>query len=112
MFFLDNCGGLGPIVNLISKVVGIAFILIGVVLVVLIIIDLFKAVVASDEKEVKAAQKAAIRRAIYCVLMFFVTILVSVVFNLVGDTIGSEKVPNWKACWEDPLCEKEACVNE
>jgi len=103
MYFLDNCGGLGPIVDLIKRVLGIAFILIGVVLVVLIIIDLFKAVVASDEKEVKGYQKAAIRRVIYCILIFFVVTLVTVVFKLLGESIGNDKVPDWLSCWNDPL---------
>ena len=52
MYFLDNCGGLGTLVNLIKNVLGLVFIILAVVLVVLIIIDLAKAVIASEEKEV------------------------------------------------------------
>ena len=37
---IDNCEDLGPIVELVKRVLGIAFIMIGVVLVVLIIIDI------------------------------------------------------------------------
>lgn len=106
MYFLDNCGGLGTLVNLVKNVLGLVFIILAVVLIVLIIIDLAKAVIASEEKEVKGYQKAVIRRIIYTVLMFFVVTIVTVVFNLLGDSIGDENVPNWLDCWNDPLAEK------
>ena len=102
-----NCQGLGQIVQLIRNVLNIAFILLAIVLVVLIIIDLFKAVVASEEKEVKGYQKAAIRRVIYTIAIFFVVSIVTLVFNLVGDTSGTD-VPNWLSCWTNPVitCEE------
>ena len=109
MYFLDNCGGLGPIIDLVKRILTVAFILIGVVLVVLIIIDLAKAMMASEEKEVKGYQKAAIRRVIYFVIMFFVVTLVTVVTNLLGDSTGVNKndATNWSKCWKDPLCKED-----
>ena len=100
----DNCGGLGPIIDLIKRVLSIAFILIGVVLVVLIIIDIAKSIIASEEKEVKGYQKAAIRRVIYFVVMFFVVTLVTLVTNLLGDTAGINDgdAKGWAKCWSDP----------
>lgn len=102
MSFLDNCGGLGDIVALIKDVLGIAFILIGVVLIVLIIIDIAKSIIASEEKEVKGYQKAAIRRAIYFVVIFFVVTIVSVVFNMVGKYSNEAAGINWLDCWNNP----------
>ena len=113
MFFLDNCKGLGNIVALIKAALNIALILIGVALVVLVIIDIAKAIIASEEKEVKGYQKAAIRRVIYFVVIFFVVTVVSVIFNLVGDYGDKEMTGdknenlNWKQCWNDPRCEKD-----
>ena len=51
-----------------------------------------------DEKEVKAAQGRAIKRAIYTAIIYFVVVLVTVVMNLIsagetGNTGG------WEACW-------------
>lgn len=103
MYFLDNCAGLGTLVSLIKNVLGVVFIILAIVLVLLIIIDFAKAVIASDEKEVKGYQKAAIRRVIYTMLMFFVVTIVTVIFNLLGKSIGDENVPNWIDCWNDPL---------
>lgn len=102
------CEGLGPIVELVKKVLGIAFIMIGVVLVVLIIIDIAKAIIASEEKEVKGYQKAAIRRVIYFVVMFFVVTLVTVITNLVsGASIdNADDATSWASCWKTPMCEE------
>lgn len=111
MNFLDNCGGLGQIVALVKDVLGIVFILIGIALVVLIIIDIAKAIIASEEKEVKGYQKAAIRRVIYFVVMFFVVTLVTFVFNLLGkyddDQFTGEGNITWIDCWNDPLGKKK-----
>ena len=103
----DACGGLGSIIGLVKQILGYAFILIGVVLVVLIIIDIAKAIIASEEKEVKGYQKAAIRRVIYFVVMFFVVTLVTVITNLVGGSIDNPSdATNWAKCWSSP---KDAC---
>ena len=108
MYFLDNCGGLGNIVALVKSILNIALILIGVVLVVLVIIDIAKAIIASEEKEVKGYQKAAIRRVIYFVIIFFVVTVINVIFNLVGK-YGDDEITgsnnenlNWVDCWNDP----------
>ncbi len=101
MFILDDaCQGLGPIVQVIRRgVFPLIQIGIPIVLIVLGTIDLGKAVISSDEKEVKAAQGRLIKRFIYAALVFFVVTLVTVVMNIVakggqGDTNG------WWACWE------------
>ena len=111
---VDNCEGLGPIVELVKRVLGIAFVILGVVLVVLIVIDIAKAIIASEEKEVKGYQKAAIRRVIYFVIMFFVVMLVTVVTNLLGKTSGidQEGATSWKACWGNPIYTCEDANND
>lgn len=107
MYFLtDNCGGLGEIVNFVQKLLNVAMILIGVVLVVLIIIDIAKSIIASEEKEVKGYQKAAIRRVIYFVVIFFIVGIVTLVFNLLGKTsLTGAEGPTWIDCWNDPTGE-------
>lgn len=108
MLFLDNCGGLGTLVKLIKLVLERGVILIGVVLVFLIIIDLVKAIISGDEKEVKSAQKAAIRRGIYALVLFFVPTIVNLLFGLLGDVFkgsneGPEQDPtSWFECWKNP----------
>lgn len=104
MLFLDTCEDLAPIIKLIKNgVLPALYIGIGIVILVLVIIDIAKAVIAGDEKEVKAAQKAAIRRVIYGVAIFFVVVLINFVFNLLvssGATDDDNVVtPTWRECW-------------
>ena len=68
---LDACGGLLPLVKVIRKgLFWILYLIMPIVLILLVTIDIAKAVIASDEKEVKAAQGRAIKRAIYSNYLF------------------------------------------
>ena len=104
----DHCGGLEPLVRIIRKgVFPIIWIGIPIILILLGTIDLGKAVISSDEKEVKAAQGRLIKRCIYAILIFFVSTLVSVIMNIVassgsnsnsGDD-NSANATKWSDCW-------------
>lgn len=98
---IDSCGGLLPIVRVIRKgVFPLVQLFIPIVLIILGTVDLGKAVIASDDKEVKAAQGRLIKRFIYAALIFFVTTLVSVLMDLVskgGDDAGD--TTSWQSCW-------------
>lgn len=96
---IDACGGLLPVVKVIRKVLGLVMILIPIGLILFGTIDLGKAVISSDEKEVKQAQSRLIKRIIYAAVIFFVPLLVSLVMNIVsageqGDT------ESWQSCWQ------------
>ena len=97
---IDSCGGLLPIVRVIRKgVFPLVQLFIPIILIILGTIDLGKAVIASDDKEVKAAQGRLIKRFIYAALIFFVTTLVSVLMDLVskgGDDAGD--TTSWFCC--------------
>lgn len=96
----DACGGLLPLVRVIYKVLTIFWIIIPIGLIVFGTIDLGKAVIASDEKEVKAAQKRLISRFIYAALVFFVPLIVTAIMNVVAEskTEGVES-DSWRSCW-------------
>lgn len=97
----DNCGGLAPIVRLIKNgVFPIIQIGIPIILIVLGTIDLGKAVISSDEKQVKAAQSSLIKRCIYAVAIFFVTTIVSLLMSIVGTAdLDDAETDNWATCW-------------
>lgn len=67
---------------------------IGIPIVLLIFgtIDLGKAVMAGDEKEIKAATNILIKRAVAAVAVFLLFMVVSVITGWVGGT-------EWKECW-------------
>lgn len=95
----DSCRGLGPIVSVIRNgLFPIVQLGIPILLIIFGTIDLGKAVIASDEKDVKAAQSRLIKRFIYAALIFFVVTLVSVLMNIVAT--GAEGDTNsWRSCW-------------
>ena len=101
MYLLDMCEPLLPFIRLIKKgLIPIIQIGIPIVLIVLGMFDLGKAVVASKEDEIKAAQKLLIKRVIYAVLIFFVVFLVTAVFNVVtGSGTGVQGTEKWSDCW-------------
>lgn len=96
----DGCNGLLSIIKLIYTVLKVFWILIPIALIVFGTIDLGKAVIASDEKEVKAAQTRLIKRFIYAALVFFVPILVTAVMNLVASSDTGADTSTWADCWE------------
>ena len=102
----DNCGGLLPLVKVVVSVIKVFMIVIPILLILYGTIDLGKAVIASEEKEVKAAQGRLIKRFIYAALIFFVPMLVGVVMNIIsaGDTKDRTETGDtgsWSQCWQD-----------
>ena len=96
---MDACGGLLPIVKVVRNgLMPIVQIGIPIVLIIFGTIDLGKAVIASDEKEIKAAQTRLIKRFIYAAVIFFIVTLVSVLMNIVAKG-SDENTQSWSACW-------------
>ena len=93
------CGGLLQLVRVVRKgIFPLVQIVIPIGLIIYGTIDLGKAVIASDEKEVKAAQSRLIKRFIYAALIFFVTTLVSALMGIVA-TGGEGDTNSWSDCW-------------
>ncbi len=93
----DACGGLLPIVKVIYAFIRVLMILIPIALIIFGVIDLGKAVISSEDKEVKAATTRLVKRFIYAAVVFFVPVLVGAVMNIVA--AGSDDTTGWQACW-------------
>ncbi len=105
MLFLGvECETLMPVVKLIKHgLIPLIQLGIPIILIVLGMLDLGKAVMASKEDEIKSAQKLLIKRAIYAVAIFFVVLIVQVVFGLLdntGDSGIAEAGDSWWTCWK------------
>ncbi len=102
MFFLDTCSDLAPIIKLLKHgVIPIIQIGIPIILIILGMLDLGKAVVASKEDEIKTAQKLLVKRCIYALAIFFVITIVRVVFGLLASTDDSSiNNQSWSTCWD------------
>lgn len=106
MLFLDVdiCENLLPLIRLIKNgIIPLIQIGIPIILIVLGMLDLGKAVMASKEDEIKNAQKMLIKRCIYAVAIFFVVLIVQLVFSILssaGDDYENQG-NNWMSCWTD-----------
>lgn len=99
MNFLACPAGMDTIVGFIQKgVMPLIQFAVPIVIIILGSIDLFKAVIASKEDEIKAAQKLLIKRVIYGVAIFFVVAIVQLVFSTLA-TNSDESANNWLDCW-------------
>lgn len=100
----DPCQGLGPIIVVIKAVFKLIQFAIPIALVLFGTIDLGKAVISSDEKEVKKAQSTLIKRCIYAVAIFFIITLVTLIMNIVAkgvadDSANGADTSSWATCW-------------
>ncbi len=100
----DACSTMRPIIKVLKfGFLPILQIGIPIILIVLGSIDLGKAVIASDDKEVKQATQRLIKRCIYAVAIFFVVTIVNLLMNLIGDmsdpATGNIDPGEWWTCW-------------
>ena len=90
------------IIGIAKKILTILQIAIPIALLIFGTMDLGKAVMAGDEKEIKSATGILIKRVIAAVCVFLLILIVSVVTGWVG---GDE----WKSCWR--AANKNAVIN-
>lgn len=97
------CGGILPIVKFIRN--GIMPIIqfgIPILLIIFGSLDLGKAVMSQDDKEIKGATGKLIKRAIAAAVVFFIPFIVNLVMNLLGTADGAIEENNnmkWADCW-------------
>ena len=99
MLFMDACSDLSPVINLIKSVLSIIQWGIPILLILMGSIDLGKAVLASDDKEIKGATSKLMKRAIAAIAVFFIPMIVNILVNMVGD--AGAKEGSFVKCWAD-----------
>ena len=109
------CKNSAQIWKLLGVVINVFKIAIPVIIVLLALLDLGKAVMAGEEKEIKATQKLLIKRLVYGVLIFFVVTLVQMIFGMIGVNVNGNNggaIKDSSVCWAcatDPG--SETCTN-
>lgn len=97
-----ECGDLEPIINIIKMVFKIIQFLIPLGLILMGSIDLGKAVISSDDKEIKQATGKLIKRAIAAAAVFLLVWLVNLVMNLVSEAVNGEgSGVDFMSCWNN-----------
>lgn len=107
----DFCKETGVIWQFIGYVLFIFKIVIPILLIVFGMLDLGKAVVASDDKEIKNATTKLAKRAVAGVVIFFIPALVGFIFSIVTGFSGKvqETYTLCKNCIVSPMSGK--CKN-
>lgn len=77
--------------NITSMVVTFIKIAVPIILIILGMIDLAKAVIASKEEEIKKAQQLFIKRLIAAVVVFLIVTIVQVLFNILASAGAADK---------------------
>lgn len=93
----DGCQGLKPLVQVIYQIIKILWMLIPIALILFGIIDLGKAVISSDDKEISGAKSRLLKRVLYAVAVFLVVWAVGLILSLVADSGDGTEL--WKTCW-------------
>lgn len=72
-----------------------------IILIIMGSVDLGKAVMSSDDKEIKGATSKLIKRAIAAVAVFFVTTVVSLLMGMLAQSDDNSVTggADWKDCW-------------
>ena len=111
----DVCGGLLPLFKILRKgVLRIIWIGIPILLIVMGTVDLGKAVISSDDKEIKASTGRFVKRIVYAIVIFLMVTIVNLVMNIITDNAGKDSKGNsnvietgegsnndWRACWRE-----------
>lgn len=90
----DICGNekVLQVMGIVKLIMNAICIIVPIVLIILGTFDLFKAVTAGKDEDIKKKQQTLIKRIIAGVIVFLVPTIVSVLTNLIG-------VEGWKQCW-------------
>lgn len=96
MYLLDVCndGTVLKVMGIVKLIMNVICIIVPIVLIIMGSFDLFKAVTAGKDDDIKKKQQTLIKRIIAGVIVFLVPTIVTVLMNLIG-------VSEWKTCWNE-----------
>lgn len=109
------CCNMQPFLKVIDVLFTLVMITIPIILIVLGTVDMFKAITANDDKQIKEARGSLIKRVIYAVLIFLVPYVVRLVLQfteevfLTNDNSGLENPTSWISCWNGTMKETLDC---
>ncbi len=90
------CAHTASIFQFIGVALTIFKIIIPILLIIFGMIDLGKAVIATDDKQIKESVNRFVKRAVYAVVIFFVPTIVGAIFGLLENFKASK--PDYEVC--------------
>jgi len=98
-----DCNEYEPIIGITKGILGMIQFAIPILLIIMGTLDLGKAVISSDEKEMKSSTSKLMKRALAAIAVFLVSAMVNLIMNMVSsnteDTPGAEGVHSFSTCW-------------
>ena len=98
------CDDFNLIIDAVKFILNVIRFGIPLILIVMISIDLFKAMTSGDEKAQKDAQAKSIKRVIYAVVIFLVPTLVGLIIGLIPkifSDVDNSQTADFFKCWND-----------
>lgn len=82
-----DCGGeeILKVIKFVSKLIDVTLFIVPMALIVIVTVDFFKNVVAGKEDDMKKNLNLAIKRVLYCMVLFLINPIVSTAINLLGN---------------------------
>lgn len=100
----DSCSSILPFLRIVRQAIMPLFqIGIPILLIVLGSVDLGKAVISSDDKEIKVATGRLGKRIAYAAVIFFMVTIVTIVMGVIsksGDKDINGNTGDWRGCWD------------
>lgn len=124
IYFLTDCtfckdSGIFSIVYLIKQAMQVVFLIIPIILIVLVLIDIAKNVIAGKEDDMKKNKNLAIRRIIYAVVIFFIPTIVNIFMRVMYNVVDGSSEQSFLQCWTNAddiskvnRCNSESIANE
>jgi len=109
----NPCGDMNAIVGIVRGILSLIQIGVPILLIIMGSIDLGKAVMSSDEKEIKGASSKLMKRAIAAIAVFLVGSMVVLIMNMVSDRSGGEaNTADFIACWNNSAGGDKKCSGD
>lgn len=108
-----SCGGVSgfpvPVANVVAMIINICKIAVPIIIIVLGMIDLFKALTKQKDDEIKKSQMLFVKRLIAGVLVFFVVAIVQFAFSAFGKASGEDSFMECISCFVNGFNEEGEC---
>ena len=94
------------IANTVHTIILLIQIAVPIVLVIMGMLDLFKAITAQKEDEIKKGQQMFIKRLIVAVVIFFIVVIVKLLVSVIADSISNNNIVECIDCF---LSDEKSC---
>lgn len=101
-----GCNNFAFIFRIVGYLFGILEFVVPIIIIVVVTIDIIKAMISKDEKDVKEATSKAVKRIIYAIIIFLVPVIIKYAFKTIAnftknDKSGLDNPTSWVACFDE-----------